>query len=169
MTPRHSLLTAALALGLLAGCSNRSTTESSPAESGGTPSAQMETPPNDKPAQAPAAKSPEEAPSGGTAAAPTPERGPAVFFIKDSGVRCMAAPCPFFIATRPDRPGVDGLQVHEVDLSALNLSDEKRNGIMEATHADPGLKVEATVDTVPNAGPAGAATVLRVTRLVEGR
>jgi hypothetical protein len=170
MIPRLPLLTATLALGLLAGCSNRTTSESRPAESGGTPSAPMETPPNDKPAQQPpTTKSPEEAPSGGTAAAPAADRGPAVFFIKDSGVRCMTTPCPFFIATRPDRPDADGMHVHEVDLSALNFSDEKRNSIMEATHAGPGLKVEATVDTVPNAGPGGAATVLRVTRLVEGK
>ncbi|HYO57128.1 hypothetical protein [Archangium sp.] len=169
MTPRPPLLIAALTLGLLVGCSNRTTSEPRSAESGGTPPAQMETPPTDKPAQPPAAKDSEEAPSGGTAAAPAPDRGPAVFFIRDSGVRCMTTPCPFFIATRPDRPGVDGVHIHEVDLSALNFSDEKRNLIMEATHAGPGLKVEATMDTVPNAGPAGAATVLRVTRLVEGK
>lgn len=156
MTSRQPLLTAALALGLLAGCSNRTT----PPE---PPSAPMEKPSTDKPAQAP------ETPSGDTAAAPSAERGPAIFFIRDSGVRCIAAPCPSFIATRPDRPGADGLQVHEVDLSALDLSDEKRNGIMAATHGAAGLKVEATMDTVPNAGPAGAATVLRVTRVVEGQ
>ncbi len=153
MTPRQPLLTAALALGLLVGCS-RNTPESRPAESGGTPSTQTE---------APTANPPGETPSGGTAA----ERGPAVFFVRDSGVRCMAAPCPTFIATRPDRPGEEGLQVTDIDLSALNLGEEKRAGLLEATHMGPGLKVEATVDTVPNAGPAGAATVLRVSKVVE--
>ncbi|MFY0526826.1 DUF6748 domain-containing protein [Archangium gephyra] len=166
MTFRQPLLTAALALGLLAGCSKGTTPSAEPssaAESGGTPSAPMDKPSADKPAPAP------ETPSGGTAAAPSAERGPAVFFIRDSGVRCMTTPCPTFIATRPDRPGVDGLQVHEVDMSALGLSDEKRNSVMEATHGNAGLKVEATVDTIPNAGPAGAATVLRVTRVVEDK
>ena len=164
MTFRQPLLTAALALGLLAGCSKGTPPPAEPsraAESGGTPSAPMDKPSTDKPAP--------ETPSGGTAAAPSAERGPAVFFIRDSGVRCMTTPCPFFIATRPDRPGVDGLQVHEVDMSALGLSDEKRNLVMEATHGNAGLKVEATVDTIPNAGPAGAATVLRVTRVVEDK
>lgn len=164
---RQPLLTAALALGLLAGCSKGTTPETPSAESGGTPTATMEKPTTDTPAQAPAPT--QETPSGGTAAAPSAERGPAVYFIRDSGVRCMTTPCPFFVATRPDRPGEEPLQVHEVDMAALNLSDEKRNNIMEATHGNAGLKVEATVDTVPNAGPAGAATVLRVTRVVEGQ
>ena len=165
MTPRLPLLTAALALGLLAGCSKGTTPSEPPraAESGGTPSAPMDKPTTDTPAPAP------EAPSGGTAAAPSPERGPAVYFIRDSGVRCMTTPCPYFVATRPDRPNDEPLKVHEVDMAALNLSDEKRNMVMEAAHGNAGLKVEATVDTVPNAGPAGAATVLRVRRVVEGQ
>jgi hypothetical protein len=167
MNFRHPLLTAALALGLLAGCS-KGTTPPEPsraAESGGTPTAPMD----NKPAPAPTPAPAPESPSGGTAAAPSAERGPAVFFIRDSGVRCITTPCPFFVATRPDRPGDEPLQVHEVDMAALGLSDEKRNSVMEATHGNAGLKVEATVDTVPNAGPAGAATVLRVRKVVEGQ
>ena len=61
-------------------------------------------------------------------------------------------------------------QIHDsVDMAALNLSDEKRNMVMEATHGNVGLKVEATLDTIPKAGPAGDATVLRVRRVVEGQ
>ncbi|OJT18602.1 hypothetical protein BO221_38260 [Archangium sp. Cb G35] len=164
MTFRQPLLTAALALGLLAGCSKGNTPEPPrAAESGGTASAPMDKPTTDKPAPAP------ESPSGGTAAAPSAERGPAVFFIRNSGVRCMTTPCPYFIATRPDRPGDEPIQVHEVDTAALGVSDEKRNSIMEAANGNPGLKVEGTLDTVPNAGPAGAATVLRIRRVVEGQ
>ncbi|KFA94797.1 DUF6748 domain-containing protein [Archangium violaceum] len=164
MTFRQPLLTAALALGLLAGCSKGNTPETPrAAESGGTASAPMDKPTTDKPAPAP------ESPSGGTAAAPSAERGPAVFFIRNSGVRCMTTPCPYFIATRPDRPGDEPIQVHEVDTAALGVSDEKRNSIMEAANGNPGLKVEGTLDTVPNAGPAGAATVLRIRRVVEGQ
>ncbi len=157
MTPRQSLLSAVLVLGLLAGCSK-----------GTTPPAPMDKPTNDTSAQAPATPT-EEAPSGGTAAAPSAERGPAVYILRDSGVRCMTTPCPYFIATRPDRPNEEGLKVHEVDTAALGLSDEKRNMVMEATHGNAGLKVEATVDIIPKAGPAGDATVLRVIRVVEGQ
>lgn len=165
MTFRQPLLTATLALGLLAGCSKGTTPPESPraAESGGTPSAPMDKP--STPTPAPAA----QAPTDGTAAAPSAERGPAVYFIRDSGVRCMTTPCPYFVATRPDRPNEEPLKVHEVDMATLNFSDEKRASVMEATHGNAGLKVEATVDTIPNAGPAGAATVLRVRRLVEGQ
>lgn len=163
MFPRHLLLAATLAL--LAGCS-RNTSQSSSAESGGTPSAQQEAPVNDKVAQEQPVNAPGEAPSGGTAAAPT-DRGPAVFFVKNSGVRCITHPCPTFVVTRPDRPGAEPLQVHELDLSALNVDDEKRNQLELATFHEPGLKVEATLDTVRNAGPAGDATVLRVSKLVE--
>lgn len=164
MTFRQPLLTAALALGLLAGCSKGNPPETPrAAESGGTASAPMDKPTTDKPAPAP------ESPSGGTAAAPSAERGPAVFFLRDSGVRCMTTPCPYFIATRPDRPGDEPIQVHEVDTAALGVDDEKRASIMDATHGNPGLKVEGTLDTVPNAGPAGAATVLRVRRVVTGQ
>jgi hypothetical protein len=162
MSPRHLLLTALLAV--LAGCS-RNTSQPSAAESGGTPTAQQEAPVNDKVAQEQPVTGPGETPSGGTAA-PT-ERGPAVFFVKNSGVRCITHPCPTFLVTRPDRPGQDALQVHELDMSALNVDDEKRNQLELATFHEPGLKVEATLDTVRNAGPAGDATVLRVRKVVE--
>jgi hypothetical protein len=161
---RQSLLATTVALGLLAGCS-RNATPNQPAESGGTPSDPAQAMPDE-------AMKAAEPPSGGTAAgAPAAsdtrtERGPAVFFVKHSGVRCMAAPCPTYNASRPDRPNEDPLPVTDVDLSALPLSEEKRAGLLEATmHA--GIKVEATVETVPNAGPAGAATVLRVSKLVQ--
>jgi hypothetical protein len=175
MTLRQPLLTAALAIGLLAGCS-RNATPPQPAESGGTPAPQMEAPPSDKPAQAPADTQPTQAmptgemPSGGTAAADTgkpPDKGPAVFFVRNSGVRCIAAPCPTFNATRPDRPGDEPLPVTDLDFSALNISDEKRANLEMATFNEPGLKVKARVETVPNAGPAGAATVLRVSEVIE--
>jgi hypothetical protein len=163
MTLRQPLLAAALAVSLLAGCS-RNTSESRPAESGGTPPSQMNPSANDTPTPAPAANPPGESPSGGTAAN---AGASVVYVVKDSGVRCIAPPCPAYIATRPDRPNEDGLQVTDIDLAALNLAEERRANLLEATHSPTGLKVEATVVKVPKAGPAGDATVLRVTKLAE--
>jgi hypothetical protein len=171
MSPRPPLLAAAFALGLLAGCS-RNPPPPQPAESRGAPSsAPLEAPTADKAGQEQAGPAPQagtapgESPSD-TTGAPA-ERGPAVFFVKNSGVRCMTHPCPTFVITRPDRPGEEPIQVHELDLSALNVDDEKRNQLELATFHEPGLKVEATLDTVRNAGPAGDATVLRVIKLAK--
>jgi hypothetical protein len=160
MSPRYLVLSTTLALGLLAGCS-RNGAPSPSMESGGTPSAEAQ-PPVEQPVNAPG-----ESPSGGTDA--VIERGPAVFFVKNSGVRCITHPCPSFVITRPDRPGQEPLKVHELDFAALNLDDEKRAQLELLTFQEPGLKVEASVDTVPNAGPAGAANVLRVSKVVEGK
>ena len=159
MSLRHATLPAVLALGLLAGC-NRSAQPTAPAEapSEGTPSARLESPPP--------SESPVNDTEPGTAQAPE-QAGPAVFFVKASGIRCIAAPCPTFTASRPDKPGEDELMVHELDLSALNVGEEKREELRLATERPPGLKVEATVDIRPKAGPAGDATVLRVTRVIE--
>lgn len=167
MTLRHPLLAAALAFGLLAGCS-RNTPESRPDESGGTPPAPME-PTQPKPAESPsnAVKPSDETPSGGTAAKGDAASTPTVYFVRDSGIRCIAPPCPSYLASRPDRPDEDALKVTDVDLSALGLTDENRNNLMAATHGPVGLKVEATVQTVPHAGPGGAATILRVSKVVE--
>ncbi|QRN96965.1 hypothetical protein JRI60_49735 [Archangium violaceum] len=160
MTLRQPLVAAALAFSLLVGCS-RNTPESRPAESGGTPT-ERATPSTNPTGEPP----PSEPPSGGTAAAANAGT-PVVYIVKDSGVRCMAAPCPTFIATRADRPNEDGLQITDVDLAALGFNAERSASLMEATHTPTGLKVEATVVTVPKAGPAGDATVLRVTRVIE--
>ncbi len=159
MSLRHATFPALLALGLLAGCS-RGAQPTAPAEATpeGSPSAQLENPP---PSEAPVNDT-----EPGTAQAPG-QAGPAVFFVKASGIRCIAAPCPTFTAARPDKPGEDELMVHELDLSALNVGEQKREELRLATERAPGLKVEAIVDIQPNAGPAGDATVLRVTRVIE--
>lgn len=170
MTLRHPLLSAALALGLLAGCSNRATPESKPTESAGTPTSQqpaplMETPPT-------ASKQSQALPTNGadTSAQDTAAAKPGVYVVKDSGVRCITAPCPSYIATRVDQPDAEGIQITDVDLSALGLPEERRATLLETVHGrGAGLKVEATVETVAKAGPGGAATVLRVKKVVEGR
>ena len=58
--------------------------------------------------------------------------------------------------------------IHEIDLSAISGgSDERMQSLMQQTEMGEGLKVEATLETQKNAGPAGDATVLRATRLVK--
>ncbi|MFP2913594.1 DUF6748 domain-containing protein, partial [Pyxidicoccus sp. 3LFB2] len=44
----------------------------------------------------------------------------AVYLVKNSGVRCITTPCPYFIATRADKPGSEPLQIHELDLAAVS-------------------------------------------------
>ncbi|WNG13499.1 DUF6748 domain-containing protein [Cystobacter fuscus] len=157
MTSRSSLLALPLALGLLAGCTSntRPAVEARPAESGGTPAA---------PTPAPEDTTPGQDVSGGTTAA-----RPVIYIVKDSGVRCIAAPCPSLVARPADDPKSEGLSITDLDLSALGLTDEQRERLMEKVHQGAGLKVEASVGNVPHAGPAGTATVLRVTRVVEGK
>jgi hypothetical protein len=92
---------------------------------------------------------------------------PAVYIVKDSGVRCLTAPCPVYTALRADPPEQEGLPVTDLDLSALGLADEQRATLLRTTQKKgPGLKVEATVSTVPNAGPGGTATILHIRRVL---
>ena len=96
-----------------------------------------------------------------------PAQEPVVYIVKDSGVRCIVAPCPVYLAHRADQPEEAGLKVTDLDLSALALGDEQRATLLKSTHkTGPGLKVEATVRTVPHAGPGGTATILRVSRVL---
>jgi len=159
---RPTFLATALALGLLAGCSSNTRTsppETRPAESGGTPAPTMDTP-NSK-----TGPSLPQGDSGGTADSKT-----VVYYVKDSGVRCITTPCPSFIAIRADRPDEDGIQITEMDLAALGVDDEQRAKLLESTHdGSRGLKVEATIVKVPNAGPAGDGTRLSVNRVLEGK
>ena len=162
MTVRPLLL-AALALGFAAGCNNKPPAHTAPptSEPGTTAAA-----PEARPAETPPANEP------GTAAAPAPAQPEvkpgesAVYIVRDSGIRCIAPPCPSYNATRVDKPGMDALPIHELDLSAVAGDSEERmqSLTMQTTQAE-GLKVEATLETRPKAGPAGDATVLRVSKL----
>jgi hypothetical protein len=93
--------------------------------------------------------------------------GTQTFIVRGSGVRCAKAPCPFYLASRPGAlEGTEPVQVHELDLSALGLSEEEQAALLtEATRGQ--VTVEGTLVTRPEAGPGGAATVLRVTRVLE--
>ena len=152
-TPRSSFLATTLALGLLAGCSSntRAPVETRTADSGGSP-------PSETVVDATARPAPEAQPKAGATA---------VYVVRDSGVRCMAAPCPSLIAEPVGRAG-ESLRITDVDLSALSLSQEQKEHLMNQVHGGPGVRVEATVNTAPSAGPAGDGTVLRVNRVLEG-
>lgn len=166
--PLRPLLLTALALGLSAGCARPPTSQSGASNEPGT-TAQA-------PAPQAAMQPPSEPGSGGTPAEGTkpaegdtagaPQGQPAVYEVQLSGVRCIAPPCPTHLARPVNNPDGDALQIHELDFTALNLPEER----VEALHRrlEQGqVRLEATVGTRPNAGPAGAATVLRVTKVLD--
>jgi hypothetical protein len=165
------LLLAALALGFAAGCTTPSSPPSTP------PSSEPGTPSTDTAAHPAAENAPPKGNEPGTEAPPpTPATGggdvkageSAVYIVKDSGVRCIAPPCPSYNATRADKPGSEPIPVHEVDLSALSGgSDERAEALTQQMQMGNGLKVEATLETRPNAGPGGAATVLKASRVAK--
>jgi hypothetical protein len=168
MTLRHALVTATL-LSLLVGCS-RNATPPAPAESSGTTPQPMESPEQKQPAPADA---PVEGPSGGTAEAPpataTPSalpEGPAIFMLKGSGVRCMTTPCPSHHAFLTDNLEGEPVQIHEVDLSGLGLTEEQQAQLMLQVDSGQAVRVKASLSVRPKAGPAGDATVLRVIRVI---
>ncbi len=155
MNLRQALLTATL-LGLLAGCS-RNATQPPTAEPSGTATQPMETPDN-PPAPADA---PVDGPSGGSPSAALPQ-GPGIFMLKGSGVRCMTTPCPTHVLSFPDTPGREPLQIHEVDLSGLGLSEEQQAQLMLQVDSGQEVRVKGALSVRAKAGPAGDATVLRV-------
>lgn len=159
MSVRLRLLSSLVALSLLAGCS-RGTPPPSASSEPGTPSAA-------EPAATPAGEAAANEP--GTTATQPPAnlpQGPTLLLVRTSGVRCITEPCPYYLATRADRPDEEPLQVHELDLGAVAATDQAREELERATFEGQGLKVEAVVEVRPNAGPAGAATVVRVRKVV---
>ena len=89
---------------------------------------------------------------------------PRTLLLQDSGLRCITFPCPIY-SVQPvgEAPG-EPRQVHELDLSALG-SDAERERVEEGVAR--GVRVEGTLSVRRKAGPAGDATVLRVTRLLK--
>lgn len=151
------LLLSAVALGLSAGCARPPASQGEPSNEPGTT------------AQVPAPQAAQQPPSEpGADEAAAPEQGqPAVYLVRISGVRCIAAPCPTHTATPVNNPDGDSIHVHELDFSALNLPEERVEALnrqMEQGH----VRLEATLGTRANAGPAGAATVLHAKRVVDG-
>ncbi|HZI09829.1 MAG TPA: DUF6748 domain-containing protein [Myxococcus sp.] len=156
------LLLAALALGFAAGCSKPPSSSAPPASEPGTAAAPAE-------AARPAENAPPPGEPGTAAPAPNAEARPGastVYTVRDSGIRCIAPPCPQYLATPVNNPDAEPIQVHELELSAVSGgSDERAAELMQqATMAD-GIRLEGTLETRANAGPAGAATVLRAKKL----
>jgi len=88
--------------------------------------------------------------------------------VQDTCVRCVAAPCPTFRGTRIETGKAHPEEVlHEVDFSRANLSE--RELARAQTQLKNGLRVEGRVRWVPNRGPAGAARILEVRRLLTAR
>jgi hypothetical protein len=144
------LLLSALCLGLVAGCAKQS-----PAPENTMPPTDSKTPTQP------------ETPSGGTTNGAGAQGQPEAYIIRNSGIRCIAPPCPTHLAVPVANPGQDAIQIHEIDFSAMNPSEEKREEYMAKADTDPnGLKVEAVLDKQTNAGPAGDATVLRVRKIL---
>jgi hypothetical protein len=67
------------------------------------------------------------------------------FLLRDSGVRCVTFPCPSYSVQAPGQ-------------------QETREVQQGVAH---GIRVEGTLSVRAKAGPAGSATVLRVTRLLK--
>ena len=139
-----------LCLGLVAGCAKQSPTPEEP----------MTQP--SKPTQT-------DSPSGGTPGTQAAGQGqPEAYVIRNSGIRCIAPPCPTHLAQPVANPGGDAIQIHEIDFGALGLTQDKMEEFMRRADESPeGLKVEALIDKQLNAGPAGDATVLRVKKVLQ--
>lgn len=54
--------------------------------------------------------------------------------------------------------------IHEVDLTRAPGTDKDRAAALEAIFSDEGLVATGVNETVPDAGPAGAAIVLRASQ-----
>lgn len=132
-----------LCLGLMAGCSKPLTPDPMPE--------------NSNPPTQP------EAPSTGAA-----QGQPVAYTVRNSGIRCIAPPCPTHLAVPVSNPDADAIQIHEIDFQDIQPSEEQRVELMRKADETPeGLKVEAVLVKQPEAGPAGDATVLRVKKVLQ--
>ncbi|WP_163781155.1 DUF6748 domain-containing protein [Myxococcus vastator] len=149
----RSLVLAALVLGFVSGCSKPPAATSSPAASEKAPPSSE----NGTPAMSPPPSNNDSQPQQGEST---------VYIVKDSGVRCFAPPCPTYNAFPVDAPDAEPIPVHELELSAVTKgSDAQMEALIRKTLDGTGLKVQGTLETRPNAGPAGAATVLRASKV----
>lgn len=168
--PFRPLLLSVLALGAAAGCAKPPSSQNGASNEPGTtaqaPAPQaVQQPPSEPGSGEPAQGTPPA--QGDTAAAPEQSQ-PAQYFVQLSGVRCIAAPCPTHLATPVNNPDGDSIHIHELDFSALNLPEARVESLNRQLETGR-VKMEATLSTRPNAGPAGAATVLHAKKVLDGQ
>ena len=146
MTVRPFLLSV-LCLGLVVGCSKPVTPDAMPNDS---------------------KTSTQTNPSGGEPSTGAATQGqPVAYVVKNSGIRCIAPPCPVYIARPVNDPNAEGIQIHELNFQDINPTEDKRAELVnQADTAPDGLKVEAVLEKRLKAGPAGDATVLRVKKVL---
>ncbi len=100
-------------------------------------------------------------------AAPPPPSAPAAeqtYLVKSSGMVCVRAPCPYYLAFPAGKADAEPIQVHEIDFQKTGASAqgaEKWLGQLRKT----GLTVQGSLEVRHQAGPAGDATVLSVARV----
>jgi hypothetical protein len=86
------------------------------------------------------------------------------YFVRDSGMRCAAAPCLSWEAVEVHTR--EATAISDVDLSALGMDaeaeDRTRQRLLEGS-----LHARGRFETVADAGPAGDGVALVVTEVVE--
>ena len=95
---------------------------------------------------------------------PEPAKEGTTYLLRDTGKRCIAAPCPSWAAvdvkSRAER------EITGVDLSRLSLDAKGESAARERVLSGQ-VWVRGEIRTVPKQGPAGDGTVLVVSALVE--
>lgn len=86
--------------------------------------------------------------------------------VRDTGLRCVTHPC-FSLEASP-LGGGDVQSLSDVDLDALGLGAAARDSVLAAVNGR-GAVLKGVIEVVPDAGPAGAARVLRVSARVPER
>ncbi len=107
-----------------------------------------------------ASAAPAQAPESGL-----PKEG--VYLLRSTGLRCVAAPCPYYEAKDVAAPAdAAPTQVHALELSALELSDKARTKLEEQL-TKGGVRAFGRFELQEKAGPAGDAVVFWVKELRE--
>ncbi|MGQ0508701.1 MAG: DUF6748 domain-containing protein [Myxococcaceae bacterium] len=100
-----------------------------------------------------------EPPTAGTNAKvdPTDE----AFIVRPSGIRCMAAPCPYFLVSPEAKQDLEPLQIHELKWDRTGASEAQATRWVQQVNTTE-LRVRGKVERRVKAGPAGDAMVLNV-------